>query len=164
MSKTYRQWATNLMEWGSFSSSSFAKPESHPLHSAAERHGFKHENTKNMLGASVHTYSHPSGKQLTLHTGSGGDHSFNMTTKRGKTHTGTTAMHLYGATLREGNYALNKNAHWGIVIPTKSGHKVINGNGHKTATTHDHLSHEHFGKKTDDMLKAHPGTLRFLAQ
>ena len=77
----------------------FASPDQHPLHNAAVKNGFQHQDTSSALGAATHDYVHPKGHTLRLQTGSGGNHSFTMKTKTGKEFNGTTPGHFMGASL-----------------------------------------------------------------
>lgn len=80
----------------------FASPDKHPLHNDAVKNGFQHDDTSSMAGTATHNYTHPKGHKLTLHTGSGGDHSFTMSDAKGKVHTGNTNMHFFGSRLKAG--------------------------------------------------------------
>lgn len=77
----------------------FAHQTQHPLHNDATKNGFNHEGTSSAAGVATHTYTHPKGHSLTLHTSSNGGHTFNLKTKHGKELKGSTAGHFMGATL-----------------------------------------------------------------
>lgn len=81
-----------LTEW-------MQSPEEHPFHKTAVNNGFHHENSSSAAHVSTHTYSHPQGHSLKLHT-SNGIHSFNMKTRSGQEKTGRTSMLLHGAALQ----------------------------------------------------------------
>ena len=80
----------------------FAKPDNHPLHNDAVKNGFEHKDTSSIAGAATHTYMHPKGHKLTLHTKSDGTPSYTMNDAKGKVHTGNTSMHFYGSRLKAG--------------------------------------------------------------
>jgi hypothetical protein len=67
--KTFRQYTEAV---------GFDKHLEHPFTMDAERAGFKHQRTQNMVGASVHTFTHIRGHELHLKTGTTGQHSFSL--------------------------------------------------------------------------------------
>ena len=74
--------------------------ETHPFHGIATSLGYQHTQTHNNLGASVHSYTHPSGHSLQLKTGSGGDnHTFTHTSKSGRVTSGDNKFGLSSAML-----------------------------------------------------------------
>lgn len=85
------------------SPTSFEKPEVHPLDAQAKQMGFQHVASTNMMGASQHSYQHPSGATLHLKSNSYGSHSFKLTPRSGDSEEmGTTAGHLYMKALKHG--------------------------------------------------------------
>ena len=76
----------------------------HPFHQTAVRNGFQPEGSSSAAQTTTHTYSHPDGHTLSLHTNSKGHDMFRLNTKKGVAKTGDTAMQLHGAQCFKPNY------------------------------------------------------------